>query len=57
MYQIAIYQKRFDLCGKTEILKIPVLTFFKQENRYNEMISVRKSYISKSAKKQKTITC
>ena len=57
MYQIAIYQKHFDLCGKTEILKIPVLTFFKQENRCNEMISVRKSYISKSAKKQKTIAC
>ena len=38
-------------------LKITVLAFFKQENCYNKMISVRKSYLSKSFKKQKAITC
>ena len=33
-----------------EELKIAVLAFFKQENLYNKMASLRKSYISKSAK-------
>ena len=37
-------------------MKIVVLAFFKQENCYHEMTSVRKSYISKSVKKWKTIT-
>ena len=50
------YQKHF-LCGKTEKLKITVLVFFKQENCYHKMTSIRKSYISKSVKKLKTITC
>ena len=49
-------KKHLFLGGKTEKSKIGVLAFFKRENCYNKMTSVRKSYISKPVKKQKTIT-
>ena len=40
---------------KQKKLKIAVLVFFKQENCYNKMTSVRKSYIFKSAKNKKLL--
>ena len=51
IYIFKIYQKRLFLCGKTEKLKIAVLTFFKQENCCNKLTFVRKSDISESVKK------
>ena len=53
-YIFKIYKKNLFLCGKTEKLKIAALAFFRQENGYNKMKFVRKSYISKPVKKQKT---